>query len=145
MKFVGPWTVHECTIHDWLGQCGWNQKRKEKAWKRNKTFSNFQPNPNAFKMFCLLNWVIRARAYVWLSLTYFSILAYFFFLIKNYNNNNLTSSSWETPNPTKFNPCQPKRQYNPTCMNWVGYKVVNGGRVKWDKIMGAYVPCLKQE
>lgn len=20
MEFVGPWTVHECTVHGWLGQ-----------------------------------------------------------------------------------------------------------------------------
>ena len=34
MKFVSPWTVHECTVHDWLGQIvrlGKKKKKKENA------------------------------------------------------------------------------------------------------------------
>ena len=34
MKFVGPWTVHECTIHSWLGQIvrlGGKKKKNQKT------------------------------------------------------------------------------------------------------------------
>ena len=28
MEFVGPWTVHGCTIHGWLGQIVWLGKKE---------------------------------------------------------------------------------------------------------------------
>ena len=32
MEFVGPWTMHECTVHGRLSQILWlNKKKKKKA------------------------------------------------------------------------------------------------------------------
>ena len=36
MEFVGPWTVHECTVHGWLGQIMRLEHKKKKKKKKKK-------------------------------------------------------------------------------------------------------------
>ena len=48
---MGPWTVHECTVHHWQSQLivGWTQKKKKKKKKEKNAAQNVDAGISAIQ------------------------------------------------------------------------------------------------